>query len=200
MKFVFLKKSIAILAILFWFIVGSYTGAAGLIYEEHERKESAIEQMEELRESAGKIDREVKLGEITFKNQERAELYTEEIITNQIFGWILEVPSFLILVISSCGLGAFGGLIQIIRSVAFRGVPIEKTQYFVIPFLGFILGMVVLAISYLLPAILITDSDLQIRQTTLMCFSLFTGLFSNSFLTWLESKFGNYLKTKNKSE
>lgn len=197
MNLVFFKRSLATFVILFWFLLGSYTGAAGLIYEEHERKELDIEQIEKLRESEGKKEKKVRLNNISFKNHERAELYLEEINTNRIFGWIIQAPSFLILVISSCGLGAFGGLINIVSTIAFKGIPLEKTQYFVLPFLGFILGIVVLAISYLLPAILVTENDLQIRQTTLMCFSLFTGLFSHSFLIWLESRFGTYLKSKN---
>lgn len=193
-----LKQLIASIVILFWFLLGMYTGASGLIYEEHERKELEIEQLEKAREKEGIVERKVKTESgISFQNKERAELYNEELNTMTFFGWIVNAPSFLVLVISSCGLGAFGGVIHLIRIISAKKVAPYDTQFIVIPFLGFMIGLVVLAISYLLPAILITDNDIQIRQTTLMCFSLFAGLFSNTFFSWLETRFGSFLKTKN---
>lgn len=198
MKSNYLKQVVASAIILLWFLLGTYTGAAGLIFEEHERKELEIKQIEKAREAEGKKEKSVKSEDgIKFKNQERFELYCEEINTMKLFGWILNAPSFLILVVSSCELGAFGGVIHLIRDISFNRIAPYDTQFLIRPFLGFMTGMVVLAISYLLPAILITDSDIQIRQTTLMCFSLFAGLFSNSFYMWLENRFGTFLKTKN---
>jgi hypothetical protein len=181
------RKTLAIVITFFWFALGSYTGVAGLIHDENQRKQNAIEESSE-------PHNHVAYDGIEFSSQAHLIHYLNELKADNYFWWTDSMPELLMLAISSCGLGAFGGVISIMRLVAFKQVPIEETHYIAIPFMGFLLGMVILAISYVLPALIVSDEDLQIRQTTLMCFSLFVGLFSKSFLIWLEITFGNYLK------
>lgn len=187
------KKILAIFVTFFWFALGSYTGVAGLIHDEHQRQQNAIEE-------SGDPGTHVVYDGIEFTSQSHLLTYLNELKGDRLFWWTDAVPELLMLAISSCGLGAFGGVISIVRLVAFKNVPIEETNYIALPFLGFLLGMVILAISYVLPALIVSDSDLEIRQTTLMCFSLFVGLFSKSFLIWLEITFGNYLKKTKEPE
>jgi hypothetical protein len=181
------KKLAAVLTLFFWFALGSYTGVAGLIHDENQRKQNAIEE-------SGHPGTEVEYDGIEFTSQSHLLHYLNELKADNFFWWTDSMPELLMLAISSCGLGAFGGVISIVRLVAFKDTPVEETSFIAIPFLGFLLGMVILAISYVLPALIVSDEDLEIRQTTLMCFSLFVGLFSKSFLIWLEITFGNYLK------
>lgn len=181
------RKILAIVITFFWFALGGYIGVAGLIHDENQRKLNAIEESTE-------PDMKVEYDGIKFSSQSHLLHYLNELKADHYFWWTDSMPELLMLAISSCGLGAFGGVISIMREVAFKQVPIEETHYISIPFMGFLLGMVILAISYVLPSLLVSDENLQIRQTTLMCFSLFVGLFSKSFLIWLEITFGNYLK------
>jgi hypothetical protein len=184
------RKAVAIVITFLWFAMGSYTGVAGLIHDENQRKQNAIE------ESSGSGEH-IEYDGIEFTTHGHLLHYLNEMKADYFFWWTDYMPELLMLAISSCGLGAFGGVINIMRLVAFKKVPIEETSYIAIPFMGFLLGMVILAISYVLPALIVSDENLQIRQTTLMCFSLFVGLFSSSFLIWLELTFGNYLKKTN---
>jgi hypothetical protein len=181
------RKTLAIVVTFCWFALGGYIGVAGLIHDENQRKLNAIEESSD-------PGTHVEYDGIEFYSQSHLLHYLNDLKADNYFWWTESMPELLMLAISSCGLGAFGGVISIIRLVAFRQVPIEETHYISIPFMGFLLGMVILAISYVLPALIVSDENLQIRQTTLMCFSLFVGLFSKSFLIWLEITFGNYLK------
>ena len=178
--------------ILIWFAFGFYVGISGIIYEENKKLNRLKEQV---------ISNEkVEYHGIVFNSKERLDTYIEEIKIINYFSWITKVPELIILVFSSCAFGAFGGLIRIIRQISFEGLKLHETHFIAIPFLGMLLGIAVLGISYLLPTILIAEGDIQIRQTSLMFFSLFTGLFSKRFLNWLEDLFKKYLKEKAKTQ
>lgn len=206
---IWLHRILGTTALLFWFLIGIYFGVSGLVYGEEKKDLNAVVTLNSETTDSGKIKKEIIddgdveviqkyiYDGIIFTDRGLVDEYIKAKQLNSMFTWLADFPELIILVLTSCALGAFGGVIRIVRQITFEGKKIEDTKYITIPFLGLLLGMVVLGISYLLPTILTVNDDIQISETSLVFFSLFAGLFSQSFLTWLDSKFQAYLTQNN---
>lgn len=194
------KKILASSILLIWFLLGIYFGTAGLIYEEQAKEINSIVDFTHMKSNASSngntLTQKFVYDGMTFESKEKAQAYIAADKLYHTFAWLDKIPKFLTLILTSCALGAFGGLISIIRIITIEKIPVEETQYISIPFLGLLLGMVVLGISFVVPNLLTANKDIELSHTSLVFFSLFVGIFSKDFMLWLDKRFRRFIEEK----
>lgn len=114
--------------------------------------------------------------------------------TMDFFKFIDMFPSLLLLVITACSFGLLGGTIKIIRDTVFNSIPISETKYVLVPLLGLLSGLIIFALSYIIPIVLVSGEN-EVRKTTLMFLSLFAGIMVDKFYFWLETLFNKLFKS-----
>ena len=171
-----------------WSFIGLYIGTSGIMYSELEEKEAQIHKTQ----PTGKV---YHWDGQKFTSMEAIKHSMEYKRLCRLYWWIDNITDKVALILSSCALGALGGVIRIVRQVAFeQGVTVDNTKFISVPSLGALLGMVVLGLSYIVPSILTTDSNFELRDSTLMFLCLFVGIFSKRFMEYLDDQFNKRLK------
>ena len=182
------RHFLAYLSFAFWLCFGLYFGLAGILHADlMEEKESAIQEQTADGEHVYVYDG------IRFSSYDKAVVYQREQMASGTFSWFLTVPSKLILFLTAMALGGLGGVIGMVKQLALANASILDLKPFWGPMLGALIGLLVLGISYLLPVILTTDTEVEIRSTTLIFISMFAGLYARQFLRFLEARFNTYL-------
>lgn len=191
-----INYALAYLAFAFWLGFGLYFGLAGVLYTDLAEEKAAV-----ITESLNAQGEKVFVYDgINFSSMEKARVYRDEMAATGMFSWFRSLPSKLILFLTSMALGGLGGVIGVVKQVALANKNILELKPFWSPMLGALIGLLVLGISYLLPVLLTTTNEVEIRSTTLIFVSLFAGLYARQFLNFLESRFSNYLNKLNENE
>jgi hypothetical protein len=126
---------------------------------------------------------------MTWKNETELKkyiLHQEQQIFFRVFPWVDEVPDIISLLITSCAFCLLGSIVSIMRRLLFENDRPATTFMLLYPLFGAVSGLLVLAINYLLPTILVRDAE-NLRPITLMFFSLFVGLFLKEFYMKISS-------------
>ncbi len=179
----------AYISFVFWLAFGLYFGLAGILYADLvEEKAAAITE-----QTSASGQHLFTYKGAAFSTREKAAIAQQEDQASSIFSWFAYLPEKLILFITSLALGGLGGVIGIVKRMALGKASILEVKPFWIPMLGALIGILVLGVSYLLPVILTTSTEVEIRATTLIFVSMFAGLYSRQFLSFLESRFSSYL-------
>jgi len=111
------------------------------------------------------------------------------------FRWILKLPNQVSLIITAMSFGFLGGVTKLLFAAASpNSQPIRAVT--TLP-LSTMTGLVILAISFALPAAL-TASEVTIRPLLFLC--LLGGIFSNHLLFWLQEQFEKVFERKTKSD
>ena len=206
-----MKSVLSYISLAFWLLFGLYFGLAGILYaditEEKEFISRTSNQQHEIKIPPGVIQGVDSAGNTyyesdgaRFSSLEKLVLYENEEAAGDLFDWYDDLPDKLILFITSMALGGLGALISLVKKLALEGARVDDLKTFWHPMLGALIGIIILGISYLVPIIITTQSDVEIRATTLIFLSMFAGMYSKEFLTFLESRFSNYLKQHGKNE
>lgn len=107
-----------------------------------------------------------------------------------IFLTILPYTGLLFLSVGAAGLlGSIGRIvIDHVRNIG----TIRESKYITSPIAGFFMGIMVLAISYIIPTVIVKgDTYLNITSVVLICF--FAGFFSDSFYKWIMNVIERFL-------
>lgn len=102
------------------------------------------------------------------------------------FSWVYDVPASLPLLITAISFGILGGIANVIHK-AIGGEQQSNPRIALKPLFGGGIGMMVLGITYVLPAALTVDNG-HVRPVSLAFLSLYGGAFSNHVFLWLEEK------------
>lgn len=205
-------------SIIFWLLFGFYFGIGGYSWSLYLQEKTRVGALVEERNNAVK-DLRNKLNQLpdsifncslpsnlfrstdreyhnkTFSSPEELELYLSYESISKLYPWLENIPNAISLVITACAFGLIGGIIQILKQVAFEDKPLESTKYFSLPVLGLLTGVIVLGITHLLPTIFFS-SGAEISANSMMFISLFSGLFSKKLYERLSSIFDKLLITK----
>lgn len=172
-----------------WIFIGLYIGTSGIVYSELAEKEAQLH----LVSPTGK---KFHYNGQEFSSKEAIQIHIEYQRIFLLYPWIDNITDRIALILSSCALGALGGVIRILRQIAFKdGISVSQTNFISVPALGALLGMVVLGLSYIVPSVLTTDSNFELRDSTLMFLCLFSGIFSKRFMEYLDERFTQKLNT-----
>ena len=121
---------------------------------------------------------------ISYKNIASFRLDQEEFKYSVIFPWLDSTPEFIGTIFAACFFGMLGGVICILKDVAFKNKKIENIKYILIPILGFFTGLIVIGVSYIVPTILVTGEN-KLRPITLQFLSLFSGIYCLQFYNFI---------------
>jgi hypothetical protein len=103
-----------------------------------------------------------------------------------LFAWTYNLPASLPLFITAIAFGILGGIANVVYKAI--GGEVQTTQRLVLkPLFGGFIGLMILGISYVLPAVLTVNED-KVRPISLAFLCLYAGAFSNHVYLWLEDK------------
>lgn len=143
-----------------------------------------------------KIDT-VKVGDTAYPNKYYL-LYADDKVTIQNkFPYLKDTTESLALIITALAFGAIGGLTRILNQFTFENKPLDQIKVNSLILLGSLSGIFILGITYVIPTILVSG-DQKIRPETLIFLSLFSGLFSEKFYSWLSQNFNTFFKQNEK--
>lgn len=111
-------------------------------------------------------------------------LWKENEKSKDIFPFITYLPEFVGNIFTACFFGLIGGVISILKKIAWENNLPEHTKFISIPLLSFFTGIVVIGLYTIIPNILLTGEN-KIRPLTLLFLSLFGGLYSIQFYSSL---------------
>lgn len=124
---------------------------------------------------------------VVFKSEEVVKEVVKRETVGKYFPWILDLPlTATVLLLAFCS-AAFGGIIKIFREIAIDHKDILDIPITYLSFFAGSLGLMVLGVSYLLPAAL-TASKNTPRPIAIMFLSIFAGIFCENTMEWLEKQ------------
>lgn len=101
---------------------------------------------------------------------------------------IINLPEKLIVLLSACFLGLLGMLLNTLKETVYDKKEIFPTEVLQRSLLGFLSGVLVVVLSYVIPSIITQTNELKIRTETLISFSLLVGIFFEPFLNKLKQR------------
>jgi len=174
---------------LFWISIGLYVGVGGYIaLDLEERKKQAMYLPE------NKVD----YGGVSFRNSEMMNVYDDEKKAKEYFDFILKsLPKNMIYLFTAMAFGILGVITRITKEIAIDKVEIMNVEIYFFPILGLMTGILILAISQIIPNILISG-NVSVEPLTLAFLSLIAGFCSRQFYNWLINTSGSIFPKKTK--
>lgn len=173
-------STIAIVVVVILGIVSMYLAAAGWVIANLDTKIST-----ETKKSNSTEEGVVYQG-VSFANIYEARLAIEREKVTTIFQWVYGIPASLPLLMTALSFGFLGGISNVIYKAI--GGEVQTNQRVLLkPFFGGFIGLMVLGITYVLPAVLMANGD-SVRPISLAFLCLYAGAFSNHVYLWLEEK------------
>lgn len=123
---------------------------------------------------------------IPFADIYEARRAIEQEKVNTWFGWAYSMPASLPSLITAVAFGILGGIAGVLHK-GILGEPQTHQRITLKPLFGGAIGMMVLGITYVLPAALTVDNG-HVRPISLAFLSLYGGAFSSHVFLWLEEK------------
>jgi hypothetical protein len=161
--------------LIVWVLIALYFGVGGSLALDVERRIVIARQLpEDLK----------KHGLITFRNREMLEARNDEKLSDQIFIYIKYFPKPLLYLITSMAFGAIGSITYLVKEITIGKKKISEVNTYAFPFLGCLIGMLVLGVGNLIPEILVIG-ETTLDPLSLAFFSLLSGLACEKFFLWL---------------
>ena len=179
-----------------WFLFGMYIGVGGLVATHLNSPEA----LASVTEGDGPIKVEIDGREVPFASAAEYHHYLEVQDSKKLFPIAFALPSLVSLLISTAAFGALGGVARLLKWIAHDKHPLTLTEAASLPALGFLMGMMLLGLSSLVPATLIQGDEVTLRPTTLIFLALIFGFFSKESLAWLRTRFKSMLSGSEETE
>jgi len=130
-------------------------------------------------------------GAVVYKGVSFSSIYDareaiEKDNVNNLFKWTYDIPASLPLLIMAVAFGILGGVTNVIYK-AIGGEIQTNSRVSLKPLFGGLMGMMVLGITFVLPALLTVDNG-KVRPVALAFLCMYAGAFSNHVYLWLEEK------------
>lgn len=148
-----------------------------------------VELIRQAKEAAKKpaSDGTFSYGGETFSSKEALAVARNEERVERLFPWIGLLTSLASLALTAGAFGVLGGAARVVKELVIDSKPLDLKEVVLNPLFGFLVGIMLLGISYVLPAALTDQEDVQLTPTTLLFLCFFGGLFSRRVFTWVES-------------
>ncbi|MGZ3750094.1 MAG: hypothetical protein ACXVB0_09810 [Mucilaginibacter sp.] len=180
----------AVISLTIWLFVSLYFGVGGII-------SINLNEVAKQKEQANQTDNvSVEYNGITFKNKAELSKYLNIQIDEKIskvFFWVDDLTDFGALIVTACFFGMLGGVINVINDISINNKNPDDLHYFSLPITGFLSGIVILGLTYLIPTLLVQKSD-NIRSISLMFLCLFGGIKSKELYSKIDSYFNKIFK------
>jgi hypothetical protein len=132
---------------------------------------------------AGQVPRPVTYNEIEFVNEDALKRYEVALQAKKWFPWMVDMPQPVALLVTAMSFATVGGVIRVVADGT-RGVKQLGPQSFATVFLAALTGLIVLGVSYIVPAAL-TISEGTVRPVALLFLCLVGGVFHDYVFEWL---------------
>jgi len=169
----------------FWLISAIYFGAGGLTSIENKEHFKNIQQINPAEDTTM-----VEYKGIVFADKEALYEALEGEQMRSIFPWIYRLPSYLTYMVTAGAFGLLGTIVRIFILLSLQNKRIDECNVYTLPVLGMLTGLVMLGVSLIFPAIILT-SETEIRPGGLMFICLFSGIYIDSFYEKLSNIFSN---------
>ncbi|MGX1930189.1 hypothetical protein [Flagellimonas sp. 2504JD4-2] len=165
-----------IIVYLLWFGIALYFGIGGYVALDIEDKhKKAREQPEKIVDYHG----------IEFKNEAIAQVHSDEVKAMGYFRILLNnLPTNLLYLFTAMAFGVLGVITRINKEIAMDKVLFKDIEVYFSPILGLMIGILILAISRIIPNLLV-DGESNVEPLTLAFLSLIAGFSSKQFYEWL---------------
>ncbi|QDU50247.1 hypothetical protein [Gimesia panareensis] len=170
----------AVFSLIFIVLGSLYVGVGGM---------ERVELIRLSKEAAQKPQKETHHGDEVFYNPESLNVFRMEEKVEQLFPWIKILPSFAALALTAVSFGMLGGATRVLKELVIDSISLEFKSVYMYSAFGFLIGIMILGVSYILPAALTQQTDIQLDPSTLLFLCYFGGLFSLRFFKWIEGLF-----------
>lgn len=183
-------RVIGFLSLACWLCLSAVIGVQGIVLLEMTERQNQAK-------NGLKLEDPIIIDEIYFLTNEEAIVYAEIQSLSDFFfiKALSQYPTFLLLILTSCAFGILGCCVAMIKSAVLDKERVSNVHMGLLPLLGLMVGIIVLAIADLVP-VLFTEGSGTIRPITLVFLSFFGGLFIKQFYPWLERRFKEQLAKK----
>ncbi|MEM8927772.1 MAG: hypothetical protein AAGC45_06180 [Bacteroidota bacterium] len=178
---------------LLWLILGLYVGIGGYVALDIEKRKAEAKISANLKMSE---EKSAIVDQIDFKTEELARIYMDEKKSKKYFGFIFKsLPKNMIYLFTAMSFGILGVISRVTKNLSIDGLELRSkdVEVFFSPILGLMTGIIMLAISRIIPNILVGNSG-EIEPLTLAFLSLIAGFCSKQFYNWLVSSGGKIFK------
>lgn len=186
------ESIVSIISVASWFFLAFYFAMAGL------NRIDANDKLKEIESRKVELQKDTLRG----KNSQPGRIYKEIEFTTRydlekfkaidrqefLFKWLYELPELVGTLVTACAFALFGAIVDLIRQVVQQNKKVYQLNYFSIPLLGWLSGVAVLGLTYLLPSLLVID-DKGLRPQTLIFLCFFGGLYSTTLFSKLSKYF-----------
>ncbi len=179
-------------AIVLWLVFGLYFGIGGWT------RVALEEDIARLLDQSSQDGTPVVLEGVEFADLSDAMVFLEKRRAEKIFPWIHLLPSFAGLFLAAAGFGALGAITRQMKHLVVDHWSLLQLHVIAGPLLGFLLGLALLGVAYVIPVALASGEDVQPRPATLLVLCLIGGLFPARLYEWFENLFRRRFQTATK--
>lgn len=191
------KKSIIYLYLAIWCTGGIYFGIAGILNFNYSKSSNnpLLQDVSVKTDSATKSEYYIYKGMRLQSWKDVVEAMNQKQVST-LFEWMFDVHEVVILILASCFMGAVGSIIRILANVLYAKEDVQQVNNYLVPFMGFFIGFIVLCLSYAFPKFLTTDTEITLNPTSVIVLSLLAGICSQLFFQSLSKKIETFFETK----
>jgi hypothetical protein len=165
-------------AVLITCVVGLYIGIGGLGNQQYSDKLTALSTQKPAIDDTVAIN----IGGLTAPNiLEMKKLATAQQYERfmRFYPWMQDLPDLIILLLTCCAFSLIGSHILLLRTIGSKKTNSEFPGHVAAILSGFLIGLVVLGLSILLPRVLVSEGGTT-QPYALMFLSLFGGIYSDA--------------------
>jgi len=123
---------------------------------------------------------------IQFVNEDALKRYDQAATARGWFPWMVDLPQPLALFITTISFGLVGGVMRVVFDALHNNVALAG-HTFARVFLSGLTGLLVLGISFVIPAAL-TFSEATVRPVALLFLCLIGGIFYDHLIGWVKTR------------
>ena len=172
------RNAILISLLVITLLVACYCAAAGWVN---------VEMAAALRENkASDISKPIIFDEVQFVSEDALRRYQTARKANNWFPWMVDMPDPIALMITALAFGTVGGVTRVAFDAISNTTPLNGRSFAILG-LSSLMGLLVLGVSFVIPAAL-TVSEATVRPVALLFFCLLGGIFYDHIFIWLKER------------
>lgn len=151
----------------------------------------AIETIDVTISSSGAAEYE----KIPFRDAGEVMRFRRQEKLGQSFPWAASMPVELLQFAMATAFGLLGGVAAVLKRIVMDKRPIGTTPFIGRPLFGMVVGLMLFALSYVIPSILTTGRS-PLRAEAVLGFALLGGLFAEDTYLFVQKKTNQFFKKK----
>lgn len=169
--------------LLVWLLLGLYGAIGGLV------RVDTVRMIDNLGSQETGEPRSVRYHGVVFTDAETLQAFLEKDRASQWFPLAFGLPRLAALAMTAASLGLLGGVARVLKFI-FDGGGVDECKVLATPLLGLLMGIVLLAVIYVVPAALTLDADVDLHPASVLLVCLLGGIFParvyNRLETWAD--------------